>query len=73
MADVVDAAHVRAIDKGSKTHTVRYVDLQEQALAALKRQKGHTFMAGEFVFHNPYGRGASTTPARPSSWSSGRP
>lgn len=50
----VDAARVRAIDKGPKTHKVRDVDLQAQALAALKRQKKHTFLAGGHIFHNPY-------------------
>jgi integrase len=50
----IDAARVRAIDKGPKTHSIRDIDLQEQALAALMRQKKHTYLAGEHIFHNPY-------------------
>ncbi|WP_428851323.1 tyrosine-type recombinase/integrase [Imbroritus primus] len=49
----VESARVRAVDKDAKTHRSRDVDLQSRALAALKRQKAHTFMAGEHVFHNP--------------------
>lgn len=49
----VEAARVRAVDKDAKTHRSRDVDLQSRALAALIRQKKHTFLAGEFVFSNP--------------------
>lgn len=49
----VDEARVRAVDKDAKTHRSRDVDLQARALAALNRQKKHSFMAGEFVFLNP--------------------
>jgi integrase len=49
----VDAARVRAIDKQTKTKRSRDVDLQTRALAALTRQKKHTFMANDFVFTNP--------------------
>lgn len=41
--------------KGTKTNTIRDVDLSDAAMAALKRQKAHTFMkdpAGA-IFHNP--------------------
>lgn len=50
----VDAARVRAIDKGAKTHKSRDVDLQTRALAALNRQKKYTFMKGGHVFNNPH-------------------
>lgn len=49
----VDAARVRAVDKGVKTKRSRDVDLQTRALAALTRQKKHTFMANGLVFNNP--------------------
>lgn len=49
----VEGARVRAVDKDAKTHRSRDVDLQSRALAALTRQKKHTFMAGEHVFNNP--------------------
>lgn len=49
----VVAARVRAIDKDVKTHRSRDVDLQGRAIAALTRQKKHTFMAGEHVFSSP--------------------
>lgn len=49
----IDSARVRAIDKSTKTKKVRDIDLQTRALAALTRQKKHTFMAGDFVFTNP--------------------
>lgn len=50
----IDAARVRAVNKGTKTHGIRDIDLQQQALAALTRQKKHTFLAGEHIFYNPY-------------------
>ena len=61
----IDEARVRAIDKGVKTHRSRDIDLQTRALQALIRQKKHTFMAGEYVFHNPFtgGRLHDTGPA----------
>lgn len=49
----IDAARVRAVDKGVKTHKARDIDLQTRALQALLRQKAHTFMADGYVFHNP--------------------
>ena len=49
----IEAARVRATDKDTKTHTARDIDLQTRALAALKRQKAHTFLAGGHVFINP--------------------
>ncbi|CAM2142548.1 integrase [Pararobbsia alpina] len=51
----IEAARVRAIDKGTKTHRVRDIDVQTRASDALTRQKKHTFMDTEsgFVFHNP--------------------
>ncbi|MGW8309030.1 MAG: Arm DNA-binding domain-containing protein [Achromobacter pulmonis] len=49
----IDAARVRTLDKDTKTHIARDVDLQTRALAALKRQKEHTFLAGAHVFLNP--------------------
>jgi len=50
----IDAARVRAVDKDSKTHRSRDIDLDRRSLQALTRQKKHTFLAGEFVFNNPY-------------------
>lgn len=51
----IDAARVRAVDKETKTHRARDIDLQTKALTALQRQKKHTFMKeGQFVFCNPY-------------------
>jgi integrase len=41
-----DSAH-------TKTHSVREVELNSRATAALQRQKAHTFMKDEYVFHNP--------------------
>lgn len=49
----IDAARVRTLDKDTKTHSVRDIDLQSRAFAALKRQKDHTFLAGAHVFLNP--------------------
>jgi integrase len=52
----IEAARVRSIDKGTKTHKVRDIDLQTRALEAINRQKKFTFLNAEsgFVFHNPY-------------------
>ncbi|OZI31764.1 hypothetical protein CAL29_28250 [Bordetella genomosp. 10] len=49
----IDAARVRTLDKDTKTHVSRDVDLQTRALDALQRQKEHTFLAGGHVFLNP--------------------
>jgi integrase len=49
----IDAARVRAVDKDSKTHRPRDIDLQTRALNALLRQKKHTFLSGDFIFRNP--------------------
>ena len=58
----VEQAKVRAKTKGTKTHTVRDVDLPTRAMAALERQKAATFMIGGAVFHNPNtGRGWADT------------
>jgi integrase len=52
---LIDAARVRAIDKDAKTHRSRYLDLNSRALAALQRQKKHTFLKKSgYVFSNPY-------------------
>jgi integrase len=51
----VQRARVDWEDKGTKTNRVRDVSLSESALAALARQKTHTFMKGADapVFSNP--------------------
>ncbi|CUJ68013.1 site-specific integrase [Achromobacter sp. 2789STDY5608628] len=49
----IDRARVRRIDKPTKTYEVRDIDLQTRALAALTRQKEHSFLAGGHVFLNP--------------------
>lgn len=51
----VQRARVDWEDKGTKTNRVRDVDLSDAALAALTRQKVHTFMKGvdARIFHNP--------------------
>jgi integrase len=51
----VDTAMVLAEEKGTKTNRVRDVDLTAPALAALTRQKAHTFLKGAdaAVFENP--------------------
>jgi integrase len=51
----VERALVEGEEKGTKTNTVRDVDLSDAALAALERQKAHTFMRDPQgpVFHNP--------------------
>lgn len=51
----IERARVDWEEKGTKTSTIRTIDLNDRALAALKRQKAITFMKnreGE-VFHNP--------------------
>lgn len=49
----IERARVRAVDKDTKTHSARDIDLQTRALNALTRQKTHTFLAGQHVFLNP--------------------
>jgi integrase len=49
----VQRARVDWEEKGTKTNRVRDVHLSDAAVAALKRQKAHTFLAGEEIFHNP--------------------
>src|SRR5690606_28727123 len=49
----IDAARVRARDKGTKSNKVRYVDLQTPALRALERQRAFTWSPTGFVFTNP--------------------
>jgi integrase len=39
--------------ESTKTSTARTVLLSEAALEALRRQKAHTFLIGEHVFHAP--------------------
>lgn len=46
-------ARVEGEEKPTKTHRVRHVDLNRRSLAALRRQKAHTFLGSEYVFHNP--------------------
>lgn len=54
----IDAARVRHKIKGTKTHSVRDVDLNDRALAALRAMKEKTFLKGanEIVFADPTGR-----------------
>lgn len=51
----IERAVVDWEEKGTKTNRVRLIDLNDRALAALKRQKPHTFMKGDEarIFHNP--------------------
>lgn len=49
----IDSAKVRGIDKDTKTHRSRTVELDARCMAMFKRQKKHTFMAGEIIFRNP--------------------
>ena len=47
-------AVVRGVQKdNTKTNTARTVKLNSVALAAITRQKQHTFLAGDFVFNDP--------------------
>jgi len=51
----ITRASVDGEEKGTKTSTIRTIDLNDRAMAALRRQKVHTFMKdpeGE-IFHNP--------------------
>ena len=51
----IERARVRFRDKGTKTDTVRNVDLSQRALDVLRRQKSHTFGAEGYpeIFANP--------------------
>ncbi|MFT0533161.1 tyrosine-type recombinase/integrase [Castellaniella hirudinis] len=49
----VAAARVRATDKDTKTHAIRYVDLQGPARAALQRQRDLAESKTGLVFLNP--------------------
>ncbi len=49
----VSKAKVLGEIKGTKTASVRDVELNSRAMAALKRQKTHTYLSGGTVFTNP--------------------
>lgn len=51
----IDAASVLGVEKDTKTHTARDVDLSDRAIAVLMRQKRYTFMQGldAPIFCNP--------------------
>ncbi|MGN6123195.1 MAG: tyrosine-type recombinase/integrase, partial [Sphingomonas oligoaromativorans] len=51
----IERARVRAVLKGTKTSTVRDVDLTDRMMNLLKRQKAYTFMKGPdaSIFENP--------------------
>jgi len=51
----IERARVRAVLKGTKTSTVRDVDLTDRMIDLLKRQKAYTFMKGldASIFENP--------------------
>ncbi|WP_226998695.1 Arm DNA-binding domain-containing protein [Tardibacter chloracetimidivorans] len=51
----VERARVRAVLKGTKTSSIRDVDLTDRMIAVLKRQKAHSFMKGMDapIFLNP--------------------
>lgn len=49
----VQRSIVEQEEKSTKTSRVRYVDLSDDALAALTRQKKHTFFKGKKLFENP--------------------
>jgi integrase len=50
----VHRAKVRSREKGTKTATIRDIELSSRALDALMRHKQHTFMRGEEVFIHPH-------------------
>ena len=50
----VSRAKVRQQEKGTKTSTVRDIELSSRALSALIRQKAHTFLRNEEVFLHPF-------------------
>lgn len=49
----ISAARVKAYDQGTKTHKIRFVDLQTPALAALRRQFELTNSCSGHIFLNP--------------------
>lgn len=51
----VETAFVEGEEKVTKTSRVRHIDIHDRALAALTRQKAHTFMLGRdaHVLYNP--------------------
>lgn len=49
----VQRAKVRKQEKGTKTSTIRDVELHSRAVAALERQKQWTFLAGGRIFLHP--------------------
>lgn len=60
----VSRAKVRQQEKGTKTSTIRDIELSSRALAALTRQKTHTFLRNEEVFLHPF-TGESIVDDRP--------
>ena len=51
---VISEGVVRGIETDrTKTNVARTVALNSRALAAVKAQKAHTYLAGEHVFHDP--------------------
>lgn len=50
----VQRAKVRAKTKGTKTSTIRDVELSSRAIGALAKQKERTFLRGEEVFLHPF-------------------
>lgn len=50
----VQRAKVRTRTKGTKTSTIRDIELSTRAIQALTRQKSHTFLRGEEVFIHPF-------------------
>lgn len=50
---LISEARVLGVDKGTKTNRARVVKLNSRALAALQRQRQHTFLADGAVFHDP--------------------
>lgn len=49
----IDTARVDWEDKATKTNKVRDIDLSDDAMAVLQRQKTRTFLAGGAIFANP--------------------
>lgn len=50
---LVRRAVVQGVEKDTKTSTSRVVILNSRALAAIKAQKAHTYIAGAHVFNDP--------------------
>lgn len=53
---VVSRARVRSVEKSTKTYKDRVVDLNDRAMAVLRRQREHTWMKGATgvaIFQNP--------------------